>query len=57
MAPTKLEQKALSLLNTFENAGKQVSRVIVDGRRIDLELSTTENRDEFERIDMRYGKT
>lgn len=45
------------MLNAFENAGKPVSRVIVDGRRIELELSSIQESDEFDRIDMRHGKT
>lgn len=51
------EQKALNLLNVFERAGKPVSRVVVEGRRIEIELATREDSDEFDRIDMRYGKT
>lgn len=57
MSGSKIEQKALSLLNTFEVAGKSVNRVIVDGRKIILELSKGEDGDEFDRIDMRHGKT
>lgn len=44
-------------MNTLEKAGKSVSRVIVEGRRIEVELLTREDSDEFDRIDMRYGKT
>lgn len=57
MAASNIERKALSLLNAFENAGKSVARVIVDGRRIELELSSPPDRDEFDRIDMRHGET
>lgn len=57
MSATKLEQKALSLLRTFESAGKTVSRVIVDGSRIEIEIHKCDDVDEFDRIDMRYGKT
>lgn len=57
MAATTLEQKALSLLNAFENAGKNVSRVVVEGRRIEIEIQKSEHRDEFDGIDMRHGKT
>ncbi len=53
----KIEQKALSLLTTFENAGRSVRRVSVEGRRIEIELVTVDNDDDFERIEMRYGKT
>lgn len=57
MQRTKLEMEALSVLNAFERAGKIVSRVTIDGRRIELELATGENPDEFDRIDMRHDKT
>lgn len=57
MASTKLEQSALSLLAAFESAGKSVSRVIVDGRRIELVLSKEHDADDFDKIDMRHGKT
>lgn len=57
MPVSKLEQNALSLLNAFEKAGKVVSRVTIDGRRIELELATGETPDEFDRIKMRYDKT
>ncbi|QFT59188.1 hypothetical protein FIU94_10155 [Sulfitobacter sp. THAF37] len=55
MAATNMEQKALSLLRAFERAGKMVTRVSIDGRKIELELSTGEIADEFDRIDMRHG--
>ncbi|MGI3213434.1 hypothetical protein ACROSR_20365 [Roseovarius tibetensis] len=57
MSSTKLEQSALSLLAAFESAGKSVSRVIVDGRRIELVLSKEHDADDFDKIDMRHGKT
>lgn len=58
MATTKIEQKALSLMQTFEHAGKSVSRVVVEGRKIEVVLATGQrDRDEFDRIDMRHGKT
>lgn len=58
MAATKIEQKALSLLQAFESAGKTVSRVVVDGRKIEVVLHAVQNdQDEFERLDMRHGKT
>ena len=43
MAAT-IEQNALGLLKAFENAGKPVSRVTIEGRKIELVLSapTTE---------------
>lgn len=51
------EQKALSLLNAFEKAGKTVSSVVVEGKRIEIKIQPREDSDEFDRIDMRYGKT
>ena len=57
MPSSKTEQAALSLLKAFESAGQPVSRVIVDGKRIELELAISDDRDEFDRIDMRHGKT
>ncbi|MEB8387534.1 hypothetical protein OO012_09865 [Rhodobacteraceae bacterium KMM 6894] len=56
MSAAKIEQRALSLLNTFENAGKTVSRVTIEGRKIELVLSKEHVVDEFEGIDMRHGK-
>ncbi len=57
MAAVSLEKKALGLLNALESAGKSVSRIAVEGRRIELVLSTGESVDEFDGIDMRHGKT
>jgi hypothetical protein len=57
VAAGNVEQKALSLVNTFERAGKKVSRITVEGRRIEIELHTREEFDEFEGIDMRHDKT
>ena len=53
----KMEQKALDLLKAFERAGKSVSRITVEGRRIELELSKLVEKDEFAGIDMRNDKT
>ena len=57
MSTTSIEQKALALLKAFEKAGRSVSRVSVDGRKIEIVLSKREETDEFDRIDMRHGKT
>lgn len=57
MAQTTIEQKALRLLNAFERAGKSVGRVTVDGKRIELVLVELPAVDEFERVNMRHGKT
>lgn len=57
MAGSRVEQRALRLLKTFENAGKTVSRVTIEGRRIEIVLSKEQDVDEFDGIDMRHGKT
>lgn len=57
MAAGSLERKALSLLETLEKAGKSVSKIAVEGRRIEIVLASGESVDEFDRIDMRHGKT
>lgn len=57
MAASTVEQRALRLLTAFENAGKLVSRVTIEGRRIEIVLSKEQDADEFDRIDMRHGKT
>lgn len=57
MPVSAIEQKALSLLKTFESAGKSVSRVTIEGRKIELVLRTEQSGDEFDGVDMRHGKT
>ncbi|MCF3595461.1 hypothetical protein LZG00_15825 [Rhodobacteraceae bacterium LMO-12] len=57
MAATTIVKKALAMLNTFERAGKSVSRVIVEGRKIEIVLLETKENDEFDGIDMHHGKT
>ncbi|NOR29693.1 MAG: hypothetical protein GQ539_01175 [Sulfitobacter sp.] len=57
MSATTIEKKALGLLKAFEAAGKTVSRVSIDGRKIELVLTRGTEADEFERIDMHHGKT
>lgn len=56
MSATTIEQRALRLLNTLESAGKSVSRVVVEGRRIEIELAGSCDGDEFDGIDMCHGK-
>ncbi|MBY6202456.1 hypothetical protein KUV65_13840 [Maritalea mobilis] len=56
MPSNKIEHQALRLLSAFERAGKQVSRVTIDGRKIELVLASGEDADEFDRIDMRHGQ-
>lgn len=57
MSGSSVEQRALSLLSSFEKAGRTVSRVTIEGRKIELLLSVGPTADEFERTDMRYHKT
>ncbi len=57
MSAKNIQLQALSLLATLENAGKSVSRVTIEGRRIEIEFEKGEDRDEFDRIEMRHGKT
>jgi hypothetical protein len=57
MARTTIEEKALRALAAFERAGRSVSRVTLDGRKIEFVLKSRDEADEFERIDMRHGKT
>lgn len=56
MAQVKIEDKALRLLEAFERAGRLVGRVTIDGKKIELVLVEPGQADEFERIDMTYGK-
>lgn len=56
MGMTTIEKRALGLLKTFERAGKVVSRVTVEGRKIEIVLSQPKAEDEFDRIDMRHDK-
>jgi hypothetical protein len=53
---SNIETKALSIIEAFERSGKKVSRVILDGRRIEVELVCVEDQDSFAHFDMRYGK-
>ena len=57
MSALEIERRALSLLNAFEKSGRPVSRVTIEGKKIELVLSVGTTGDEFERIDMRYDKT
>lgn len=57
MSPRNLEQKALSLLAAFEHAGRTVTKVVIDGKKIELELAICDASDDFDKIDMRHGKT
>ncbi len=43
------------MLNAFEKAGKLVTRVSIEGRKIELELASDERSDDFDGINMRHG--
>lgn len=57
MSAMTIEQKALCLLNAFERAGKLVSCVTVEGRKIEIVFAKVKEEDEFDRINMRHVKT
>ena len=57
MSENRIEQRALRVLTTFESAGKPVSRVTIEGRKIEVFLTDEQDVDEFDRIDMTHGKT
>lgn len=57
VAQSKVEQQALGLLRAFERAGRNVKRVVIEGKRIELELVQGDSQDEFDGIDMRHDKT
>lgn len=57
MSRAKMEHQALDLLAAFEQAGKTVRRVTIEGRRIEIELNNGDDRDDFDRIEMRHDKT
>jgi hypothetical protein len=56
MPGRSVEQRALGLLRVFEAAGKTVSRITIEGKRIELELAKQQDADEFAGLDMRYDK-
>ena len=57
MTASKTEREALRYLSIFEAKGKQVARVVIDGRRIEFEFARAEDsQDEFDKVDMRHGK-
>ena len=57
VSTSTVEKKAISLLKTLEAAGKSVSSIAVEGRRIEIVLTSGDRMDEFDGIDMRHGKT
>jgi len=51
------EKKALSFLRALEAEGHIVKRVVVEGKRIELELETiTAKPYDFDTVDLRYDK-
>lgn len=57
MRSNKVEHRALRVLNAFESAGKSVSRITIEGRKIEIILSMDQSDDEFDGIDMRHDQT
>lgn len=58
MSQIPTEQKALKYLRAVEAEGRIVKRVIIEGKRIELELTTEmEMLTEFDAVDMRYDET
>lgn len=57
MPASSIEERALRLLKAFEHAGRPVSRVTIEGRKIELVLATEQAVDEYAGIDMRHDKT
>ncbi|WP_299632016.1 hypothetical protein [uncultured Roseobacter sp.] len=57
MPTITVEKKALSFLKALEAEGHIVKRVVVEGKRIELELeTTTAGSCDFDKVDMRYDK-
>lgn len=57
MSALTAEKKALSYLRAFEAEGHIVKRVVIEGKRIELELeTTTAGPYDFDKVDMRYDK-
>lgn len=51
------EKKALSFLKALEAEGHVVKRVVIEGKRIELELEkTSAEACDFDKVDMRYDK-
>ncbi len=57
MSGNTTERRALAMLKTFEQAGKRVVSVSVDGRKIEVKFLEEKNTDEFDGLDMRHGQT
>lgn len=57
MTARNVERKALSFLAALESAGRSVRKVVIEGHRIEFELTSSDSdEDEFDKIDMRHGK-
>lgn len=58
MAVSKIEQQALRMLEDLERRGRPVSRVTIEGRKLVFEFAGPDRvLDEFDELDMTYGKT
>jgi hypothetical protein len=57
VALSKIEQQALRMLDDLERRGRSVSRVTIEGKRVEFEFAKSEEgSDEFDGLDMKYGK-
>lgn len=52
----KTPERALQVYDTFVKNGVPVKRVIIDGRRIEVEILDEKDQDEFDGIDMAHGQ-
>ncbi len=57
MAKLKVEARALEMLKAFEDAGKPVGSIMIEGQKIQLVFTKINDGDDFDRVDMRYDKT
>ena len=57
MPAISAEKKALKYLDAVEATGRVVKRIVIDGRRIELELEIeSDELSEFDKVDMRHDK-
>ncbi|WP_299663911.1 hypothetical protein [uncultured Ruegeria sp.] len=48
------EARAVKYINAFEDAGKTIRKVVVEGKRVEIEfVDPDEGKDEFDKLDMR----
>ena len=57
MGHTRIEEKALRLLRTFERSGRIIGRVTIEGKKIELVFAEPDVPDDYERLDFNHDKT